>query len=229
MSTSPPSPSLPAAHKSISAPAALSASPTESGDQPHALVFQRALPAFTHDDAADSSSSSSRRTTPVLAPDEIVSRVLDELSVVGASASAPDGTLSAHAPLSQLWLARAVRAACGGRIVALLDALRLVEPTSEEKAEVDEKHVRLLGGDASGDWRLCALLQHNETEEHDEPGKWRIHLFFAGAEVRNWLVEPQGITAFESTESLKTPIAELDFAALGFEDTHGAAVPTSWD
>lgn len=223
-----PSPPTSAAHKSISAPAALPASPTESEDQPHALVFQRTLPAFAH----DADDSAERCSTPALAPDEIASRVLDELSLVGQSSSLPDGTPSAHAPLSQLWLAPAVRAACGGRIVALLDALRLVEPTSEEKAEVDEKHVCLLGGDASGEWRLCALQLRDACQEEDAQtvaGKWHVHLSFSGAEVRNWLAEPSGLPALDVQAVSKAPVDQLDFATLGFEDTHDVPIPTSWD
>lgn len=96
---------------------------------PHELVYAGTFPAFD-------SGSKSASTVKAMIPDEdIVSAVLDRLFALAPAQRGISDRAEVRSRLWDVWIDSRVRGLCEGKIVRLLDALRLVPPAEDEESE----------------------------------------------------------------------------------------------
>lgn len=164
----------------------------------------------TRGQSTSSSRAKSRRPTSAQADDVIIAAVLDflcyagepgpvEIAALGSAGAAALSFGATHedeptpteacAKLWDVWVDDAVRSACGGRVTALLDALRLVAPTGEEMRECDVPDAAWLVGSDGREWKLCVAVEGATPGAVRETHAQELWLAFSGAEVAKWAVK----------------------------------------
>ncbi|PWN51999.1 hypothetical protein IE53DRAFT_25937 [Violaceomyces palustris] len=180
--------------------------------QGHAVVWEHTYGATqVYDEPVSAKNNPKRRiSSPIMTADEIQSAVLAKVydcfavSELGdfvakggpalqGNGHRSEGKQEIAVKLWDIWSSREVRTACGGRITALLDALRLVAPHEDEatasSAGVKDPLVTIVGSDGR-DWELQVKADDTSSLElHDgSPCQTQADLYLAyqGFMVEEW-------------------------------------------